>query len=985
MYKIKTSKIISFIMITLFLISYMSLLPSTTAYQLGNYYICDFSPYADNTIYVDEKINGVSWLNCSGTYVSTSNYSCIKSNQWKNYITHSTGNLDYRTSNIYIIYQTTNFDIKTIKLDCGSSGSSYAYSTINFYTYSGTLMFYILNTDSASNRNCYLKNAGGSTIATIYTAKSPEQTINLNVTLVTSNSSFHITTTTGYATDTWLTGVTGFDYIYRVNIYSSTMLNPSNLAYVILDNIYVDTTAQTYSWELGKESLSTSGNLLGSTNIGYQNFVYTSQNTWEFESHIDSNLGQDIYLNSFAIAIQSTSIFTSVLNIGLHINNYDIGTYDNSYYFVGSPNRYILVWSNINITVSQHFNYELYSTKLSGSPSLDVLFTINDIHQDSFIQFKYSSGTDYLDGSYNGQITDNDDLLTKIWYTLLSSGCEENVFDGLSYFGAIDIPLSSPIDGFPIRLVQGTNAEIETLYRQPFHNASAKGFDFYVNVGQYSLSPSVSDYVLNINGYSFSPCSFEWYGGSTYRLRFSFSIPVYLNDQTIIELQSLASTSGGIYWFYPVTNNDIDNDGTVQHKYGGAMNGIYDGTTYYSQEWWGGQNYYDMYYRCYYDNLSFGETSCNNPVTAITAEKTTYTLGEAVHFYYNISSNQYQNILYIYEDSNGSIGIEQGYPKNLGGCEGFSSYSPLKASVYYAVINRSGANVSNIFTFTVLPPNDPNHILIPYPEPSFVGDKFNIYYEYKNNGGQTGIIRHGYVLTDNTRFIIDNTTGTITDITGTQYGYYYIKMFTETSPSVYAEVQSITHSVIFVDDTNAKLTLGLDHITLTKEQPTYDQQIQGYMGSIGLTGYISINNVLKYTISSNKVFGIFNYTVSKVGLYYVSLYISTPNGTKELANITFDAVYEETTGDITDAVGEIPLLYKLIIGFLIIIGMISIPLIAAIKANAEIPTFVYLIFATVGLTIDVVLFRDIFLPILISVIAIMCFAIIIMWLRGRSE
>ena len=78
-------------------------------------------------------------------------------------------------------------------------------------------------------------------------------------------------------------------------------------------------------------------------------------------------------------------------------------------------------------------------------------------------------------------------------------------------------------------------------------------------------------------------------------------------------------------------------------------------------------------------------------------------------------------------------------------------------------------------------------------------------------------------------------------------------------------------------------------------------------------------------------------------------------------------------------------MFQLIIGFIIIAGMLSIPLIANIKSNADIPVFAYLIFAVVGLVIDVILFPTIFLPILISVIAIMCFAIIIMWLRGRSE
>jgi len=143
---------------------------------------------------------------------------------------------------------------------------------------------------------------------------------------------------------------------------------------------------------------------------------------------------------------------------------------------------------------------------------------------------------------------------------------------------------------------------------------------------------------------------------------------------------------------------------------------------------------------------------------------------------------------------------------------------------------------------------------------------------------------------------------------------------------------------------------------------------------------------------SNRIVGDYGYDVRDIGglgQHNVSMRVITANGSIEITNTTYNVLgeYVPPPGPGTDIVFPLPDIagttLGIIVGFCIILGFCLAPLGIAVGTDTDfkdIPAFVYILFACLGLTLSVVLgYIDIWVPFfLIIILIILAF---IMWLR----
>ena len=931
----------------------------------GNYFVCDFA-YPNNTQNFSMYDDGSKWLD-----VQQFNGDSIQSNQW--YM--GTG-----TSPTYFNFtkSCTEVSINITLINHANPGEC----DLALINGKGQIIILInhYHTD-AGHYNVNILGEGG--IGAIKSTGNSGIEGQYRFILYAINKSINIIVTGGalqgnywYTASNYFSNTVGFKAYKNSNSYS-----------FYLDDIRYLYTVSSDLWELPNPSIGS----VRQNGVNFSQYVLANQ-YYIIEDKYINPISNTLYLYQFALSVSTLTELTK-MNIDLHINGLEFGYYDNYYsYSQNGIMRYCLVWNINNQFTTNDLLYEI-EVQATSNAWFEYPYYTGDIDGDTNINFFQTGNSDGSGAHvfpYFNNVFDGDTLVTigefqyKIWYNLSGGTSTENIFNGLSYIGS-EIPPCDPTGSYIT--LDSDKQTLEYQNQRNIDSALFYGMDFFVTKQQYDGLPSLNNYLLTVNNYTIgNPMSFTKICDNIYRLRFQQVTPLTLHGKTSFEILSISKYNSK-NWYFPTTGSDTDLDGRVQHKINNGYNNVYDGDIQQKCDFIFFCVDTDLFYRIYYSDITYNDVVCGYATDKLTTETNTVTLGNSMSFYYELSTMTIDNYLYIYHTGDSYSGSEQGYPLKLQACDGSDKsplFSPLKTGIFNAVIKRNNVDVSNNITFTVIASGDPNHTLIVYPDISLQGEYFNIYYEYLNNGGKAGEIRYGYDITDNTRIISDNENGTITNIFGEHIGIYYIKMYVEVSTGVYSLVQHKEHEIVLSEQLNSFISTDEKNYYLNANNNSVSVHIQGTKATYGQIGYVKLNNQTIYVVPTYTRDFNFNYAITKADDYTLTLEIIGTNGTYEIANWNF-TVYDSKSNPISINGESIPTLFQLIIGFIIIAGMLSIPLIANIKSNADIPVFAYLIFAVVGLVIDVILFPTIFLPILISVIAIMCFAIIIMWLRGRSE
>jgi len=566
-----------------------------------------------------------------------------------------------------------------------------------------------------------------------------------------------------------------------------------------------------------------------------------------------------------------------------------------------------------------------------------------------------------------------DDFVIK--YTTTSTGGSYGNLDDYNLIGYTD--KTSYTDLNHPYLEKLYNLEVNTIIR---------GVDLQVSTGQYNSDSNLSHYHLNINNNAFGTSGHPSYffpnpSGYGYILRWVYSLNIQ-EQKPVFEFGHSQKIGLYAYWqiydSYPSSTTDLDvpfPDGLIQYRYGTdplKVNGLYDQTNYIN---------YDLAMKFYYGSLTvITETSPYNDL--ITTTKLTFTEYEHIPIFWFVSKVDYTNYLRVYNKT-GQVNI-QGYPLTLTGFTGIADFLPLKQGWYRFELVRNSIILKTLnVTVTA---NTDNYILASYPQYSPDGTFFTVYYKYNRDDSKNGLITvsdFSWITPDNIEdgvyykesiTIPVNTTGSF-QVFGDSTDAF-INMYVKISNGTYLKVKSIIHHVGV--PTDYSIDVLYDSLPLIGGTATQ----RFYVSQNALDKVFVILNGVKIKDVSGMYMSTFDYDITTSGVKNVTLVLETVNGTIVLASKEFVVTGEEIPPE--DITSGLTYEQKLIIGFGIAIGFLSIPLIIQLKSGSEINMFIYLFFGVFGTIIATVL--EFLNPIILgSIMVILILILAVMWLKGRSE
>ena len=545
----------------------------TTSSVVGEYYLQNFSGYANYENDFSWYDEGILW----GSTSSPLNQSYVYSNKF------SIPSRSTTTTAYLNLTQPTTFFNFTLTGTIGASSSA-----INLY---------FRNTLNNQMFRLYFQRGGsGNGISALYnynnvaiqTSASAINTIMVvGITLFHSNSSIKFNIVGGQLAGTfWSNAIPGANFGLTVNC-KITNYQVSSIGDIQIDDIYF-LSGVSNPWEI-----STDYEIGSLTEIesGNRTYTLTTTETYQLVEKYPVNSYGSMDLTQFAFAV-ATSTELSKLTILLHINGIDIGYYDSSYYYTGgsgiSP-RYMLVWTNINESfVTDHLTIELFITAITKPAIFSYPVYVGDIEEDGIIYMKESTGLSsvvmpYLNGLYDGTSTFTViEPIYKMWFGSTGGIGLCGDFTGYENIGETfgSLPTSFTTDTL--------EQEYDTI-----SSFTLFGVELPIHISQYTFDPSYSNYHVRINGYTVHACSIKNYLPWEKLVVFDFKdSPIAIIDEKVLfEFYNDNGKLNGM-----ITALDRDFDGNRNMKHGdNTENGVYDGSIF-------GMNV-EFLYRFYYDAI----------------------------------------------------------------------------------------------------------------------------------------------------------------------------------------------------------------------------------------------------------------------------------------------------------------------------------------------------------------------------------------------
>ena len=529
---------------------------------------------------------------------------------------------------------------------------------------------------------------------------------------------------------------------------------------------------------------------------------------------------------------------------------------------------------------------------------------------------------------------------------------------------------------------------IEFKYMIPT-TINATGFDLLVNNVMHGYDSNLSNYDLYINGEPMgNPTEWKGYGGH-YVLRWTFtSEKVITNSEILFEVWHDVIIHSN-YWYIGVSCNyeDLDGDNVGFLKQNTIYpNGAFDGT-------WLDK---DVAYQLYYNVIQFVEDETDVTYNSISVENTSYYIGESVSLTYTVKATDlvYDNYVRIWNDDTATeitAGSMQGFPylcTHQLETIGFVSFTSANYTAHLYINNVETDNVSFFVDEHI---NSDMHVFT-YPNPSLVGQKIWVSYNYDHPTNKSGAIfvslspnLNNYISVN---YLSDGDSGFWNCKHDTVGIYYYIMAVDIDGLGTYGIVDNgIREHHVRSEHGNNYFTLSGYNLRLN-EEGTVTQVVNGECNMVSGNCYIYDNNQLVKTITESPFS--YNYEIHTAGLHNVEMRLIT-NMTTVLCTQSY-TVTTYSGEDEIEQVEDIGFIVKdylynnygdfgiFIAGVLIILGFMLIPLCLVLCVNVkfnknmdvgDIHWSMYLIFAIVGVIVVIQLhLADLWIVLLICIVSI---------------
>lgn len=923
--QIKNRYLIYIVLCSFFLGSFLGIVvhPSSATIS-GDYYLADFNSVASGTTVYNQTDYSDQWLKYKGSTDSVVYNHALQFNGSSGdytFINHTMAGDEFHFSIItdYFVY----------------NSGAYRFIDYTLYNSLGNRLMRIYTKNRYAGTD-HRTNVYGKTDAIILYQQQSASDLNISgvftFTFLNNNSiRFGCTGSLYLANVTYDVG-TDFDNIVHSRIeYQRTL----SLGFMRLDNYYF-LKQESNPWEISSDY---SFGSVVSENSNYTHYLISSEQYVIIEENYVLQ-SDSLMVRQFAFSV-STLTELSKMSIILHINGYECGYYDISYYYAGglsADSRRVLVWEDINLSFyTSSLNIEIMVIGNTVPCWFEYMVFDGDVDTDGDIGHKWSSGTTasvlpYFDALYNGKSSSSiSEPQYKIWAESSASvyNCGYDN-DDYSYYGEYII-------GTPISA--GKFLEIEYSKTS---SMNIKYFELFVSSSTVAAAGQTSDYYLKVNGDAIGAADcISIINDDWYRILWNVS---YLN----IEQKILFEVSCTSVMAISRLSFDVDEDGDTSYSYHNSFSlweGVYSGT----------KKNYDVSYRLYYEsyNMTFdNEISPYNDL--ITSTDTEFFTFDVVPIYYFISDYTYENTIEIWR--NGVELDEQGFPYVVKTGE-FSeevSFFLFHNGSYQLRLMRN-AVLRSSFNFTVTDPVDIDFILSVYPNPSDFNEETTIFYRFYPDDGEDGFIgisefstTSNYSSFDETWIISANTTGNKTFYPQTDV---FVSLWKRSGSSFY-RVKIVLLRQVSIFDNSISVVYSL--FELSTENPSFIQTISGFNAVNRFSVVVRLNGKMVQDVTGQSFYS-YSTRISKAGNYKAELCMETMNGSVVLCYVNFSVtgVSNIPPGGGTDE--TFPSEMKLLFGICCILVAVSCPLMISVKYHVAVPTFVYVVFMAFGIGIGTVL------------------------------
>lgn len=520
---------------------------------------------------------------------------------------------------------------------------------------------------------------------------------------------------------------------------------------------------------------------------------------------------------------------------------------------------------------------------------------------------------------------------------------------------------------------QSNKKTIETRYNVPV-DLDIKCIDLAVDIDQYIDDDDKSNYILTINGLPVSSpaCFFEY----SYYYILRWYVDIDLDNETIVlEFTHSKKTSFGRYWQVMTgcySGTDMDNDGEIGYSETNTPDGAYNG---YIWNW-------DIAYQIYYENIHFpdDETYYNNDYISVINE--THYCGEPVWLTYTLTSMASDTYIRVWNDDTTLEVDDVMFPyKCPSTTETVGFIAETKAN-YTAKLYRNSVVLDTV-SFFVEDFRNPTNYVYTMPNPCFEGEPYTVKYAYDNLDSYDGAIflsgSPDYKNYYDVYYLLDGDSGSYVQMQNAPCTIYYI-LAVNKNDTYYVVDNGIHQHTVKSKSLQNYFTLGATHVTLASGEGM--QSVNGETTHIGGNCKIYDNEKLVYTISETP----FNefYKITTAGNHKVEMRLIT-NETIVLYTQSYTVSGEEEALPPEEDIGEVIRNYikqtwgelgLMVFAFGIIIGLMLIPLYVQLKASQsntsiEVPWLAYVLFAVIGIILDVYLgFLPLYTILLLCIVAI---------------
>lgn len=418
--KSKTQRLLILFFVVTLLISFQSFFAPVTVKAIvdGDWYVCIFDEYPDETHYFNESVSGEKWLECkatgtcrTGTGVTSESPPASGGDKW-----FCNANWDGAYT-VYSSVHTFYFEKQFLAMAYDEYAETSTSGVFNNHKYfrrsDGVQLFHIYqfdNVDSGSRNYWRLYDENDAQIAAYSVLQGPGySTVNITLNVTTQEILVDIWSVThnNEIIYKWFNPST-FDYISQMHVTGGGD-DPAECYFDDLRIYQGEATPPPQLWQVGYSEWAGCANC---EHDGYHQLTFASTNTFVVESDFDVFV-PGRYVLQIALGIESSSDIADV-DAWLRIGDEYSEEYD-AYYTYGTD-KYIVVWENVNtIWYESQLPLEFKFVSTDTSDVINLLYEHSDNDGDGDIQYKFQMDGNNYNGVYDGDNTMGRDLCIEIY------------------------------------------------------------------------------------------------------------------------------------------------------------------------------------------------------------------------------------------------------------------------------------------------------------------------------------------------------------------------------------------------------------------------------------------------------------------------------------------------------------------------------------------------------------------------------------------